>query len=153
LKLEAASTASHIKRAIKFWSNGDNHNILSSWVRDRYIKDKNLDSILPSSTRDSIIWKSILKYKSEIGRLMECNTKYTLIFTTLKQGSSLQQISSALVLSYLDIFIPLLKVFGIGNPLSSRCFCGDGDGVSFLHFVPLAYGRSLHTPPMCPLKP
>lgn len=70
---EAASTASHVKWVLIFWNNGDS--VLSSWIRDRYIKDKDLVDIQSSPSRDSIMWKTILKYKTEIGTLMECGVK------------------------------------------------------------------------------
>lgn len=40
---------------------------------------------------DSIMWKTILKYKTEIGILMECGVNYTLNLTGLKLGSSFQK--------------------------------------------------------------
>lgn len=83
-----SSRAIHLKRLHYFWSN--NESILSTWIRERYIHGRALHELTPSPSRDSFMWKAILKHKDEIGRQMYCGVDYNLSLVRLKLGSSLQ---------------------------------------------------------------
>lgn len=91
---EVSSRASHIKGIRYFWSN--NESILSSWIRERYIQGKAFSDLIPSPSRDSTMWKTILKHRDVVGKLLICGSDYNLALIGSNHGSSLQNFCKAL---------------------------------------------------------
>lgn len=63
-------------------------------IGHRYTKDRSLealDDIQISLTRDSIMWKNIIKCKVDIDRLMGCGNNHNISLSGLTIGSSLQR--------------------------------------------------------------
>lgn len=71
--------AAIIKRTWRIWTSNDS--IWARWMRVRYIKGRDLNSIPKRDGRDSALWAEVLDHKGKISSVISIGTDYNCVWT------------------------------------------------------------------------